>query len=215
MPVAGPMYPINLQLAGKAVLVVGGGTVAAQKVAGLLDGGARVHVVSPRLAPALRDMIATVPAVTWDERPYRAGEVAGYWLAVTCTDDAVVNHQVFVEGEAAKVWVNSADDPANCGFTLPSRVRQDPLLVTFSTGGHSPAVSTWLRRRFQEEFGPEYATLVGLLAAERERIRDLGGSSEGLNWQGALDSGMLDLIREGNLAAAKERLQACLSLSSD
>ncbi len=215
MPVAGPMYPVNLQLTGKAVLVVGGGAVAAQKVAGLLDGGAAVHVVAPSIGAALRATIDAGRAVTWDERPYRAGEVAGYWLAVTCTDDAAVNHQVFVEGEAAKVWVNSADDPVNCGFTLPSRVRQDPLLVTFSTGGHSPAVSTWLRRRFGEEFGPEYATLIGLLAQERERIRQDGGSSEGLNWQGALDSGMLDLIREGNLAAAKERLQACLSSSSD
>ena len=112
------------------------------------------------------------------------------------------------------MWVNSADDPANCSFTLPSRIRQGSLLVTFATGGRSPAVATWLRRRFSEEFGPEYGTLIDLLATEREALRASGRSSEGLDWQPALDSGMLELIREGRLAEAKERLQACLSSSS-
>ncbi|MGZ4681151.1 MAG: hypothetical protein ACXV8G_01655, partial [Acidimicrobiales bacterium] len=70
------------------------------------------------------------------------------------------------------------------------------------------------RRRYAEEFGPEYATLIELLAAERDALRQAGRSTEGLDWQAALDSGMLDLIREGRLAEAKERLQACLSSSS-
>jgi precorrin-2 dehydrogenase/sirohydrochlorin ferrochelatase len=112
------------------------------------------------------------------------------------------------------VWVNSADDPANCAFTLPSRVRQGPLLVTFATGGRSPALATWLRRRFAAELGPEYATLIEVLAAERDARRAGGGSSEGLDWQNALDSGMLDLIRQDRIAEAKELLQACLSSSS-
>ena len=68
--------------------------------------------------------------------------------------------------------------------------------------------------RYAEEFGPEYATLIELLATERDALRQAGRSTEGLDWQPALDSGMLDLIREGRLAEAKERLQACLSSSS-
>ena len=152
--------------------------------------------------------------MTCEHRPYRSGEVAGYRLVITATDDAAVNRSVFLEGEAAGVWVNSADDPDNCAFTLPARVRQGPLLVTFATGGHSPALATWLRRRYTEEFGPEYATLIELLATERDALQRAGRSTEGLDWQPALDSGMLDLIREGRLAEAKERLQACLSSSS-
>ena len=109
------------------------------------------------------------------------------------------------------MFVNSADDPANCSFILPSRVRQGRLLVTFATGGHSPALATWLRRRFEAEFGPEYDTLIDVLSDERESIRSSGRSTEGLDWQSALDSGMLELIREGRVAEAKERLQACLS----
>jgi precorrin-2 dehydrogenase/sirohydrochlorin ferrochelatase len=215
VPVEQPLYPVNLLLAGKRCLVVGGGSVALQKVRGLLDAGAHVHVVATMVSDDLRALAAEVATLTVDERPYRAGEVASYWLGIAATDDPLVNQQVHIDGEALRVWVNSADDPANCAFTLPSRIRQGPLLVTFSTGGASPAMATWLRRRFAGEFGPEYGTLIAMLADERARLKAEGRSTEGMDWQGALDSGMLDLIREGNLAEAKERLQACLSSSSD
>jgi siroheme synthase-like protein len=226
MPVDRALYPVNLVLAGKRCLVVGGGAVALQKVRGLLDGDAVVHVVARELSAPLRALVDEVGpdsafgprrpgSLTAEERPYRAGEVAGYWLAVTATDDAATNQAVHDDGEAHRVWVNSADDPERCTFILPARVRQGPLLVTISTSGSSPAVATWLRRRFTEELGPEYATLIELLAGERARIKAEGRSTEGLDWQAALDSGMLDLIRGGHLAEAKERLQACLSSSSD
>jgi precorrin-2 dehydrogenase/sirohydrochlorin ferrochelatase len=215
MALAGPSYPVNLVLTGRRCLVVGGGAVAARKIEGLLDAGAVVHVVAPEIDPSIQALGAEGRSVTFDPRPYRSGDVEGYWLAITATNDPATNRQVYEDGEARHTWVNSADDPAHCHFTLPSLIRQGSLLVTFSTGGHSPAVATWLRRRFATEFGPEYVTLIDLLASERERIRANGRSTEGLDWQGALDSGMLDLIREGDLAEAKERLQACLSSSSD
>ena len=216
MPVDLPLYPVNLVLDGKPVLVVGGGRVAAAKVRGLLDARAVVRVVAREVGDELRALAdADAGALTVEERAYEPGEVAGYWLAITATDDAVTNQRVHDDGEAHHVWVNSADDPQRCTFILPARVRQGPLLVTFSTGGASPAVATWLRRHFTEELGPEYARLIEVLAAERDRLKAEGRSTEGLDWQAALDSGMLDLIREGHLAEAKERLKACLSSPSD
>jgi precorrin-2 dehydrogenase / sirohydrochlorin ferrochelatase len=209
------LYPVNLVLVGKRCLVVGGGAVALTKVRGLLEADAVVHVIATRVSPELRSLAGATATVTFEERGYEAGDVEGYWLAVTATDDAVINQAVHDDAEARHIWVNSADDPDRCSFILPARVRQGPLLVTFSTSGASPAVATWLRRRFSEELGPEYATLVEMLAGERARLRAEGRSTEGMNWQAALDSGMLDLIREGHLAEAKERLQACLSSSSD
>jgi len=210
MPVDGTLYPVNLVLTGRRCLVVGGGRVAIQKVAGLLECGARVRVVAPHIDPAL----AGDDRVDCRFRPYRPGEVAGYRLVITATDDPEVNRRVFLDGEAQAVLVNSADDPANCSFTLPSRIRQGHLLVTFATAGRSPALATWLRRRFREEFGPEYTTLIEVLSEERDAIRSTGRPTEGLDWQRALDSGMLDLIREGRLPEAKELLRTCLSSSS-
>ena len=211
MPVDAPLYPVNLVLTGRRCLVVGGGPVAARKVEGLLACGAHVHVVATAVGDAVRALGGD--GLSWEERPYRRGEVAGYRLAVTATGDPEVDAAVFVDGEEAGVWVNSADDPAHCAFTLPAVVRQGPVVVAVSTGGHSPALASWLRRRLAEELGPEYADLALLLSAARDTIRASGRSTEGLDWQRALDSDMLDLLRAGKAQAAKERLQACLSSS--
>ncbi len=221
MPVDGPQYPVNLVLRGRSVLVVGAGPVATSKVQGLLDGGAdRILVVAPDVTDGL-EALAAAPGpdggpspVRIERRTYRSPEAAEHRLVVTATSDPAVNHQVFLDGEAHGVWVNSADDPANCAFTLPARVRQGSLLVTFATGGHAPAVSTWLRRRFEVEFGPEYRALLDLLSAERESIKAQGRSTEGLAWQEALDAGLLDLLRADNPREARELLRTCLSSSS-
>jgi siroheme synthase-like protein len=211
MPVDEPLYPINLRLAGKRCLVVGGGAVAYGKVLGLLEAGAAVTVVSPDIS----EDIAQLDGVALERRPYEQGDLAGYRVAIAATGESSVNRAVFLEGEATGVWVNAADDPDNCSFTLPARIRRGPLLVTFATGGNSPALASWLRKRYTDEFGPEYEALMELLAEARAERRARGESTEGPGWQRALDSGMLDLIREGDLAEAKERLQACLSSSSD
>ena len=118
---------------------------------------------------------------------------------------------MFEAGEARHVWVNSADDPANCSFTLMSVVRRGDIVVTIGTGGRSPALAAWLRRRYGDELGPEYVTLLELLADAREALRAQGRSSEDPGWQHALDSGMLDLVRAGRIDDAKELLAACLS----
>jgi precorrin-2 dehydrogenase/sirohydrochlorin ferrochelatase len=206
MPVEGPQYPVQLVLTGRPVLVVGGGRVASGKVRGLLAVGAVVTVV----APEIDDELAALPGVTVLRRPYAAGEIAGYRLAVTATDVAAVNREVYLDGEAAGVWVNSADDPENCSFTLPAVVRRGPITVTVATGGRSPAYASWLRDRLESELGPEHEVLLELLAERREALRSEGVPTEGLSWQEALESGMLDLVRAGRVAEARELLQACL-----
>jgi precorrin-2 dehydrogenase / sirohydrochlorin ferrochelatase len=153
--------------------------------------------------------------VTWEERSYSPGEVSGYRFVVAATGSPATNKAVFEDGEAVGVWVNSVDDPDNCSATMPAIMRRGSLMVTVSTGGRSPAVASWLKQRLADEIGPEYEVLVDLLAAEREAVRADGRSTEGLNWQKALDSDMLELIKNGQVADARERLQACLSSSSD
>lgn len=203
-------YPVNLLVAGKPCLVVGGGTVALDKVDGLLEAGADVTVVAPDVV----DELAERP-VTLHRRRYADGEAGAYRLVVVATDDPAVNARVAADAEAAGVWVNAADDVANCTFTLPARVRQGDLLLTVSTNGRSPALAAWARQRLAAEFGPEWATLLDLLAEARDELRASGRSSLGADWSAALDSGLLELVREGRIAEAKERLQACLSSSSD
>ncbi|HEV2758987.1 MAG TPA: bifunctional precorrin-2 dehydrogenase/sirohydrochlorin ferrochelatase [Acidimicrobiales bacterium] len=204
-------YPVNLVLDGRRCLVVGGGRVALRKVEGLLACGARVRVVAPRISPDLR----ALSQVVFEERRWQPDDLAGMWLVIAATDDPAVNGAVYDAGQRAGIWVNGADDPAHCSFTLPSVVRRGDLQVTVSTGGRSPALASWLRRRLEGEIGPEYETLLDILATERDGLRAAGVSTEGLDWRSALDSDMLDLIRTGDLTHARERLQTCLSSSSD
>ncbi len=198
-------YPVVLRLDGRRVLVVGGGTVAADQVRGLVAAGAAVHVVAIVVGAAVREQ-----PVTWEERAYEPGEVDGYRYVVTATDDPAVNRQVYEDGEAAGIWVNAADDPAHCSVTLPARLDRGPLVVAVSTGGQSPALAGWLRDRLADDIGPEYETLVELLAEARRALREEGRRRPVADWRRALDSGMLDDIRAGRVAEARERLEAAL-----
>lgn len=210
MPVDGPLYPVNLRVAGRSCLVVGGGPVAVTKVQGLLDADATVDVVAPAIVDELRGR-ADVGII---ERAYDAADLDGRWLVITATDDPEVNARVAADATARGLWVNSADDPANCSFTLPARVRRGDLLIAISTGGRSPAMASWVRRWIEDQLGPEHEALLDLLADVRDELRAAGTPTEPLDWQSAVDSGTLELIRQGHIREAKERLQACLLSSS-
>ena len=205
--VAARPYPVVLLLEGRRVLVVGGGAVAVGKVEGLVAAGAIVHVVAREVSAGVKAL-----PVTWEERGYRVGEVAGYRFVVTCTDDPEVNAQVFRDGEEAGIFVNAADDPRHCSATLPARFDRGPLLVMVSTSGHSPALAGWLRDRLGEVVGPEYETLVELLAEARAELASRGLSRPVADWRSALDSGMLDDLRAGRVTEAREQLRRRLHL---
>jgi siroheme synthase-like protein len=207
-------YPVNLLLTGRRCVVVGAGRIAARKIEALLDAGAAVHVVAPEAGDRVADW-HRAGRLTWDARPFVAADLDHAWLASTATGDPAVDGSVHAAGEARRVFVNSADDPQHCSFTLMSLVRQGDLVVTVGTGGRSPALATYLRNHVRGEMGPEYAVLLDVLSEAREALRATGRSSEDADWQAALDSGMLDLIRTGRVAEAKELLQTCLSSSSD
>jgi precorrin-2 dehydrogenase / sirohydrochlorin ferrochelatase len=200
------VYPVNLVVTGRRCVVVGGGHVAARKAEGLKRAGAEVVAIAPEVGPEMRSL-----GVEIHERRYVAGDLDGAWLAVVATDDPEVNRRVYADGRAARVWVNAADDPEACSFTLPAVVRQGPVVVAVSTSGYSPALASWIRERISEQLGPEMALLAELLSEARDALKASGRSTEDVDWRRALDSDMLDLIRAGRTAQARERLQACLS----
>lgn len=205
-------YPVNLIVSGRRCVVVGAGRIAARKIDSLLAAGAEVHVVAPRLGDQVRAW-RDEQRVTVDERTFESSDLDDAWLATTATDDPAVNNAVFEAGAQRRVWVNSADDPDNCSFTLMSVIRRGDLVVTIGTGGRSPALAAWLKERITAELGPEYVTLLELLSEARESMRADGRSTEDADWKRALDSGMLDLVRAGRVSEAKELLRSCLSSS--
>lgn len=176
-------FPINLNLDGRRCLLIGGGPIATRKAGQLLACGADLTVIAPEITEELRGLPVTI-----EQRRYASGDLEGFRLVVTATADPVVDQQIFDEAERLGIWVNSADDPDRCTFTLPAVVRRGDVMVTSSTGGVSPALSTWLRRQLSEIITPEFALIAAELAEERARIHAEGASTEDTDWRPIIDT---------------------------
>jgi uroporphyrin-III C-methyltransferase/precorrin-2 dehydrogenase/sirohydrochlorin ferrochelatase len=136
------LFPVFLKLAGRRVLVVGGGEVAASKIEGLLRAGASVTVVAPAVAPAI---VASGAAV--ERRAFRASDLDGVWFVVSAaTPD--VNREVARIAEAHRVFVNAVDDPPSASAYLGGVVRRQGVTLAISTDGRAPALAGLLREGF-------------------------------------------------------------------
>ena len=132
-------YPVFLRLAGLPVVVVGGGTVAASKLDGLLEAGARVTVVAPVIADAIRTRDVTII-----ERAFRPAHLAGArWVVAAATPD--VNREVADAAAARGLFVNAVDDTAAATAYLGGVVRRGDVEIAISTGGLAPAIAGLLR----------------------------------------------------------------------
>ena len=202
-------FPANLSIGGRRCLVVGAGRIAFRKINRLLDQNAVVEVVAPEASAEVRALVEA-GRCTWAQREFALSDVDGAWLVITATGVPAVDHAVFEAREERQIWVNSADDPSNCSLTLMALVRRGDIVVAIGTNGRSPALSAHLADRFRKEIGEEYETLLVILEECRLELIATGSSTEASNWRGALESGILELIREGRLDEARELLRSCL-----
>jgi precorrin-2 dehydrogenase len=155
-------YMACLRLTGRRCLVVGGGSVGLEKVEGLLACDARVHVIAPRARPEIAELAAD-DDIEWSQRPFRAGDLEGHFLAIAATSDTDVNVAVFDEAERRSMLCNVVDVPPLCSFILPAIVRTGPIAIAISTAGSSPALAKRMKREIGELFGTEYAELAEIL----------------------------------------------------
>ena len=197
------LFPIALRLEDVPCLVVGGGPVAARKAASLLVCGAQVTVIAPETC----DEIAKLSLRTL-QRAYEHGDVAPYRLVIAATGSAEVDLAVFRDAEEAGVLVNAADEPEACRFYLPSVLRRGPVTVAVSTGGTSPALAAWLRRRLAQVVGPEFAVVAALLARARKVLREQGHSTAGADWSSLLDDELPAAVAAGRDDAARAARRA-------
>ncbi|MBI4348497.1 MAG: bifunctional precorrin-2 dehydrogenase/sirohydrochlorin ferrochelatase, partial [Elusimicrobia bacterium] len=195
-------YPIVLEMAGRPVVVVGGGTVAERKVQQLLDVGARVTVLSPVVTARLESW-ARGGRVRHVARAYRDGDLLGYELAFVATGDREVNAAVAREARVRGVWINTADDPAHCDFILPSILRRGDLVVAVTTGGASPALARAIREELEAYFADDYAALLQIAAEVRRDLRARVHSPSAEVWRAALDARLRRQNAEGKRAEAR------------
>ncbi|MBC8336739.1 MAG: bifunctional precorrin-2 dehydrogenase/sirohydrochlorin ferrochelatase [Anaerolineales bacterium] len=156
-------------LDSQQTVVIGGGHVAARKVEGLLVADAQVKVISPVLVPELQSMV-DMNTITFIQRSYQNSDLEGAYLAVAATDDLTVNQAIWAEAKQRGCLINVVDDPEHSNFILPAIVQRGEMSIAISTGGGSPALARRMRERLEGIIGPEYGTLVEVLAELRPEL---------------------------------------------
>ena len=204
-------YPIFLQLQDRRVLVIGGGKEAQHKVRGLLAAGARLTIIAPKLTKELQGRLAS-GELDILQREYQDGDLAGYEVCMVATDDGAVNAQVAAEGKRQRIWVNAADDPANCDFILPAVVRRGAITLAASTGGTSPALARRLREELEAYLTEEMPALADLLGEVRAELKSRGRLPDAEIWQVAIDEKLRVLLAQRKYRQAKTRLLESLGV---
>ena len=134
-------YLLGLRLAGRRVVVVGGGAVATRRIPALLDVSADIVLISPTVTASLEDLAAG-GRIRWEPRRYANGDCAGAWLVCACTDDPAVNAAVAAEAERERIWSVRADDAQASAAWTPASGRADRVQVGVLSGDprHSAAI---------------------------------------------------------------------------
>lgn len=197
-------YPITLQLGNQLCVVVGAGAVGLRKLAGLRQAGARIRLIAPDTPESL-----AAPDLELCRRPYHPGDLIGAALVFAATSDRALNARIAREARAAGLLVNVADAPQEGNFTLPALSRRGGLTLAVSSGGASPALSALVRDHLSQQLGPEWATVLEIAAALRQkRLTPQQGSeyNQGV-LRGLLEHGLPTLIAAGATAAIDQLLQ--------
>lgn len=187
-------YPVFWDITGKKCVIVGGGEVAARKVARLLDCGAQVSVVSPSLVPEL-DLLKNDRLINHINGEYDGVYMDGAVLVIGATDDEQINAAISRDAKTKGIPVNIVDDPQKCDFILPSLAERGDLVIAVSTGGNSPALARRVREELEETYGEEYATLLNILGQLRLKMEKNAGMGK-VWFDKLLAAGLLEAIRQ-------------------
>jgi uroporphyrin-III C-methyltransferase/precorrin-2 dehydrogenase/sirohydrochlorin ferrochelatase len=210
------LFPLFADLRQRRVLVIGGGAVAARKIALLREAGADVVVGAPDLVEELsglaaQGVIAHRPG-NFDER-----WLDDAWLVVAATDDRAVNAAVAQAAGRRRMFCNVVDDAELSTFQVPAIVDRSPLIVAISSSGVAPVLARRLRERIESLFDHTLGPLAALAARHRERIRaalpDLGARRRFYDW--LLDGPVATALRQSRPRDAEQALQQALAAPGD
>jgi precorrin-2 dehydrogenase/sirohydrochlorin ferrochelatase len=163
------LFPMFMKLEGRRCLMVGAGKVGEPKIGGLIDTGARLHVVALDATEAVHAW-AKAGKVTLEIRAFAESDLDGTFLAIVATASRALNGSIYREAQRRGVLCNVVDDPEYCDFYYPAVVRRGDLQIAISTSGQSPSLAQKLRQQLERQFGPGYARWVAELGETRRLV---------------------------------------------
>ena len=203
--------PVFLELEARHCLVVGGGKVAARKVAMLLRAGANITVIAPQLCEELTKLRDS-GRVRHIGREFRDEDIDGMVLVIAATDNRAVNHQVSLVAKRQRIPVNVVDTPKLCSFIVPSVVDRSPVQVAVSTGGASPVLARLLRARLESFIPSAYGRLAVLVDEFRQKVKQRFPDARQRRyfWENVLQGRVAELLFAGHEQEAREALEEAI-----
>ncbi|MFE9876926.1 uroporphyrinogen-III C-methyltransferase [Streptomyces sp. NPDC005784] len=165
-----PAYPVGLRLAGRRVVVLGGGQVAQRRLPALIAAGADIHLVSPEATPSVEAM-ADGGEISWTRRPYEEGDLADAWYALIATSDPKASADASAEAERNRVWCVRSDDADAATAWTPATGHSEGVTVavlTTNAKGRDPRHTAAIRDAVVEGLRD------GTLVAPHHRTRTPG-----------------------------------------
>jgi len=163
------LFPMFMKLAGKHCLVVGAGKVGEPKIGGLIDTGARIHVVAVAASGQVREW-ANAGKIDLELRAFSSSDLDGKFLAVVATASRSLNERIYLDAQRRRVLCNVVDVPDLCDFFYPAVVRRGDLQIAISTAGQSPSLAQKLRQQLERQFGEGYTEWVEQLGETRRLV---------------------------------------------
>jgi uroporphyrin-III C-methyltransferase/precorrin-2 dehydrogenase/sirohydrochlorin ferrochelatase len=200
--------PVFLKLTGRSCLVVGGGKVAARKVAMLKRAGGRVTVVAPTACEEIQARVRQ-DEVSYHARGYQDADMDGMALVIAATDDAELNRSVARQANGSGIPVNVVDSLEDCSFIVPSIIDRSPVQVAISTGGASPVLARMLKARLESFLPAAYGQLARLVDEYRQAVKDRFADAKQRRtfWEHVLQGRVAELLFAGHEDKARSALQ--------
>ena len=171
-----PQLPLNIDVRGMPVLVVGGGRVAERKIVSLLGAGAAVRIVAPELTPEITRLVSagTIKVTTGC---YQPTDLTDIFLAVAATNDPQTNRRIAADARQHGILVAVTDAPESGNCSFPALLRRGDLEVSVSTNGTCPGFAALVRDVIASVISEEYGIILATLAIEREKLLTEGSHS--------------------------------------
>ena len=170
--------PLSLRLAGRLIVLVGAGSVAARKARSFIEAGANLFVVAPQLCEAMEALLVANPGVRCERRAYREEDLTGAFLCVVATDDGAVNERVVRDARARGILTIDSTDSARGDATMPAVVKVGGLTFSIDSGVGTPAFSKRIAREIALHFDARYDAAARTLAIARSYVRDTLSSEQ-------------------------------------
>jgi uroporphyrin-III C-methyltransferase/precorrin-2 dehydrogenase/sirohydrochlorin ferrochelatase len=207
--------PIFFQIKNRPCLVVGGGSIAARKVALLRKAQAAVTVLSPELCDELRKL-KDEGQIKFLEREFQDDDLDNCVLVIAATDQRPVNQHVSELAHSRRLPVNVVDNPDLCSFIMPSIIDRSPVVIAVSTGGSSPVLARLIRTRLEGSIPAAYGQLGKLVEGFRDKVKAAFPDVESRRgfWENILQGRVAEMMFTGHEKEARQMLENAIAEQS-